>query len=78
MFNLGEEDSQRCLPKDDDVCDCECHSDIPVEHPAPCCMSCPFCNRNIKSEFFNDHVAGCEISAAGFEQMISTATWAPE
>ena len=40
-------------------CHCVCHRRPGVKHVAPCCHTCPFCGRNIKRGFYEDHRAEC-------------------
>jgi len=53
-----------CRP-DYEVCDCQCHRFPGFEHIINCCNNCPYCHRNIKTFFFDEHVVECAQKASG-------------
>jgi hypothetical protein len=53
-------------------CDCYCHKDDRIRHCAPCCDKCPFCGKNIKPFYIDEHKKNCEfkdISKNIFEKL---------
>lgn len=47
-----------------EVCNCDCHKGIPMNHFVSCCEICPSCGRNIKSECYQAHLARCNPEKA--------------
>jgi hypothetical protein len=44
-----------------ECCDCECHEEgRNIFHCAPCCYSCPHCNKNIDRSCWSNHARKCQ------------------
>lgn len=40
-------------------CDCDCHRIPGMMHCMPCCGTCPYCQKNIKFLYYDEHVTKC-------------------
>ena len=48
------------MKNDKEICHCPCHtSKTHIVHVIACCYPCKSCGKNIKDEFYNEHVKKC-------------------
>lgn len=50
-------------------CTCLCHKDKNIVHCVACCNKCPYCDKNIRMAYYDEHVEKCKNKKVVYEEI---------